>query len=532
MADLKSLLSSFGLLQYHERLVEAGFDAWETILDITESDLDYLGVRLGHRRRLQQEIAHTLSLREVTQRQRPRALPRLLPLGTKRQYTPHPKPDPHAPQRPLSAYVLVSNNVRAELKERSLSFSEQSRIAGERWQDISNSAKDSWKQAANGTGDGYKTDKVKYQSSEPYYQYQEHMVESKGLQSSQKRKGLSDDLLHEVNEVQTHHPPSSGPHQKTASKRIARSLGFAPPESDTASPSLLNAVDKLGAWERTLRRIQPKLEEGDQDEIRELLRMSPQAEEAKSISVGQVSCTNTDGSKADSSEDPGGEDDASNVGSMGSTDHLNEESFAGETGKERIHSFLGQTASDTWVERIKQNLKISDDDEPKDGHGSGGGHSPGRQNEQTRSTATDPNPESPTRASMFQEHVEPYELPPKASTDSLVAAYFAAVHPVFPIVSRSQFMGNYETFFASRESGGWSTSMFVPMLHIVLAVGAVHAYMTHARWVRDERSHLLSFAKAKVSILDTCILRASAYEQIQLCGLGGLYMLIMYDINK
>lgn len=35
---------------------------------------------------------------------------------------------------------------------------------------------------------------------------------------------------------------------------------------------LVNAVDKLGVWERTLRRLQPKLEKGDQREISELLR--------------------------------------------------------------------------------------------------------------------------------------------------------------------------------------------------------------------------------------------------------------------
>lgn len=74
--------------------------------------------------------------------------------------------------------------------------------------------------------------------------------------------------------------------------------------------------------------------------------------------------------------------------------------------------------------------------------------------------------------------------------------------------------------------------MFVPMLHIVLAIGAIHAYVTHAPWVGDERSRLLGFARAKGTILDACILGASAYEQVQLCGLGGLYLLIMYDINK
>ena len=217
---------------------------------------------------------------------------------------------------------------------------------------------------------------------------------------------------------------------------------------------------------------------------------------------------------------------------MGSTDHINEESFAEETGKERSHSFFGQTASDTWVERIKHNLKISDADEPGKGNDPTGDHSPPRPDELISRPTTDPNPNSPTRASMVHEHIDPYELPTRTSADFFVAAFFAAVHPVFPIFSRDQFLWNYETFFDSTESGKWSTSMFVPMLHVVLAIGAVHAYVTHAAWVGDQRSHLLKYARAKANILDACILGASAYEQVQLCGLGGLYMFIMDDINR
>ncbi|KAL8758562.1 MAG: hypothetical protein Q9199_001370 [Rusavskia elegans] len=604
MAGLGSRLSSCGLLQYHERLVDAGFDTWETILDITESDLEYLDVKRGHRRRLQQEIGHTLNLRGKNQSQPPKALHPSLKLDTKRQCTHQPKPDPNAPQRPQSGSVLFSNSVRADLKEQSPSFAEQSKIAGERWQDMSDAARDSWKQATSGAWDKYKADNPKYHDANPHRQYQEYLIEFNASQSSKKRKSKSNDLYHEVDEVQTH----SNPHQAAALKRSAPNPDLASPGPATALPSasiserqkslmpnsdgsyasvhslqssnpqrygtacesckkkkikcdggmptcescrksnsgcfyaggirdkerrlLVNAVDKMGLWEQTLRRIQPKLGEDDQSEIRHLLRTSPQAEEAHSISCGSTSRTTPDESKEDSTDDPGGEDDASNVGSMGSTDHLNEEIFAGEHGTERIHSFLGQTASDTWVERIKHNLKLSDADEPRTGHDPTGDDSPRRQNKQVPTTTTDLNPTSPIRASMFQEHVEPYELPTKASADSFVDAYFATVHPVFPIVSRSHFLWNYEAFFASTENGRWSTSMFVPMLHIVLAIGAVHAYVTHAPWVRDERSRLLRFARAKATILDACILGASAYEQVQLCGLGGLYMLIMYDINK
>lgn len=39
MTDLQTILSRLGLAQYVERFNEEGFEIWETVLDITESDL-------------------------------------------------------------------------------------------------------------------------------------------------------------------------------------------------------------------------------------------------------------------------------------------------------------------------------------------------------------------------------------------------------------------------------------------------------------------------------------------------------------
>ena len=38
-APISTVLSYLGLSQYVERFAEAGFDGWETALEITESDL-------------------------------------------------------------------------------------------------------------------------------------------------------------------------------------------------------------------------------------------------------------------------------------------------------------------------------------------------------------------------------------------------------------------------------------------------------------------------------------------------------------
>lgn len=39
MTDLYPILSRLGLAHYVERFSEEGFETWETVLDITESDL-------------------------------------------------------------------------------------------------------------------------------------------------------------------------------------------------------------------------------------------------------------------------------------------------------------------------------------------------------------------------------------------------------------------------------------------------------------------------------------------------------------
>ena len=39
MTDLKDVLMRLGLSQYYEPFVNEGFDTWDTLMDITESDL-------------------------------------------------------------------------------------------------------------------------------------------------------------------------------------------------------------------------------------------------------------------------------------------------------------------------------------------------------------------------------------------------------------------------------------------------------------------------------------------------------------
>ncbi|KAJ3062727.1 hypothetical protein HK102_008675 [Quaeritorhiza haematococci] len=56
--DVRKFLSNNDLDRYTERLIDEGFDTLTALLDITESDMQYLDIKLGHRRKLQRAISN------------------------------------------------------------------------------------------------------------------------------------------------------------------------------------------------------------------------------------------------------------------------------------------------------------------------------------------------------------------------------------------------------------------------------------------------------------------------------------------
>jgi hypothetical protein len=56
-AELNQILGELGLGQYFHGCLRAGFRNWELLSNITEAQLAAIKFRLGHRRKLQREIA-------------------------------------------------------------------------------------------------------------------------------------------------------------------------------------------------------------------------------------------------------------------------------------------------------------------------------------------------------------------------------------------------------------------------------------------------------------------------------------------
>ena len=206
MADLELTLAWLEMPQYLDRLVRAGFESWETMLEITEQDLESLHVELGHRRILQREIANTRRLSRnpafVTPQydipftgKKPKSLSRSAStkedvsetVPEKRGYRHHPKPDANAPERPYSAYVLFSNKMREDLKDQSLSFTEISRRVGDRWQTMPHGEKEFWKQKPAAPWVKFKSDLAEYQKTENYREYLEYLIEFKAAHATKKK---------------------------------------------------------------------------------------------------------------------------------------------------------------------------------------------------------------------------------------------------------------------------------------------------------------------------------------------------------
>ncbi|KAL2165163.1 hypothetical protein VTH06DRAFT_459 [Thermothelomyces fergusii] len=203
--SLEAIFGELGISQYLDAFLEQGFDTWETILDITESDLDALGVKLGHRRKLQRRIANSrgiapdaalvsptqaaiedLKLQDGVHPEPPAAESRetVGVVVTKRKYRRHPKPDENAPERPPSAYVLFSNKMREELKGRNLSFTEIAKLVGENWQNLTAAEKEPYEAQAQAIKEKYLADLAEYKKTPQYSQYQAYLREFKAKHGS------------------------------------------------------------------------------------------------------------------------------------------------------------------------------------------------------------------------------------------------------------------------------------------------------------------------------------------------------------
>ncbi|KAI9485204.1 MAG: high mobility group box domain-containing protein [Benjaminiella poitrasii] len=97
----------------------------------------------------------------------------------KRKYHRHAKPDTNAPLKPPSAYVMFSNDVRAELKQQNKSFTDLAKIIGDRWKNISSENKELYESNAFRAREEYLKKVEEYQKTDSYKKYQKYLSDFK-----------------------------------------------------------------------------------------------------------------------------------------------------------------------------------------------------------------------------------------------------------------------------------------------------------------------------------------------------------------
>ncbi|KAI8962697.1 hypothetical protein F5Y11DRAFT_356796 [Daldinia sp. FL1419] len=203
MNSLEVIFGELGITQYLDAFIDQGFDSWDTILDITESDLDALGVKLGHRRKLQRRIANYRGVAPETSLVSPTCTSiedarldsnRSEPVKpeksdgaavAKRKYRRHPKPDENAPERPPSAYVLFSNKMREDLKGQNLTFTEIAKLVGENWQNLNRDEKEPFERQAHEAKERYNRELAEYKKTTEYKKYYDYLHEFRKRQAAQ-----------------------------------------------------------------------------------------------------------------------------------------------------------------------------------------------------------------------------------------------------------------------------------------------------------------------------------------------------------
>ena len=163
--------------------------------------------------------------------------------STKRGYRHHPKPDPKAPERPYAAYVLFSNFTRDQLKEQKLSFTELSKVVGEKWQQLAGEEREEWKKKGAVPWERYKAEVVEYQKTDDFREYQRYVAEFKAAQASKNPQGKSSTTMQTL-------APSS--HQSTGDSSKHRQMPINPTaRSESEENNYKVAIKRLKRDEET-----------------------------------------------------------------------------------------------------------------------------------------------------------------------------------------------------------------------------------------------------------------------------------------
>jgi hypothetical protein len=245
--ELSTVLARLGLSQYEERLQENGFEDWETVTAITETDMAKMNFKLGDRRKLQRVIHEYSSasashgvygvkkfllpsegLPTVGEHSEAMPRPSQQAAPTTRPYRRHPRPDPYAPHKPKTAYVLFTEHVRQDPALGHPSFTEIAKETGKRWRELSHEErKIIWETPAADRLQDYKKELEHYKQTEEYRSHQTYLGGFKQRRHNPRLTTMSDNKAASTSEL-----PSFGPLTASEGQEELESTGHESVDTD------------------------------------------------------------------------------------------------------------------------------------------------------------------------------------------------------------------------------------------------------------------------------------------------------------
>ena len=207
---------------------------------------------------------------------------------------------------------------------------------------------------------------------------------------------------------------------------------------------------------------------------------------------------------------------------MGPTDRIDRDESTQHRPGSLVPPFLGQSSQTKWTERLSRELLPKQEAKKSKSQARSIGLS-----QQSGTHAEDMD------TAVVGHQIDPFSLPVKSTADALVNAYFYTIHTSFPILDKNDFIDQYDQLYNAMDPEGFENRAFIAKLQLVFAIAAVHTHLVQADWTGDARDHMLYFSKARVLAVDTGILNDDCYlGQVQVFGLGGMYLLVTNQLNR
>lgn len=227
--------------------------------------------------------------------------------------------------------------------------------------------------------------------------------------------------------------------------------------------------------------------------------------------------------------DPEDPSPLSSIGSLDAIDRVDEDHNRSE--HTRATGYMGKSSEITWMQRLQREA------EQRARGKCGTLESEGDEDDETKDkfSLSALNYHLDDLSISVAEPIQKYTMPPRHLADRLFDDYLKTVHPFFPIISKTLFCAQYQTFFdnSARSNSVRPGDKWLAILNVIFAIAAKHAHLMNSPWRGNQNDHLMYLARARLLSMNSEALFAHPdLQQVQVEGLIAFYLLASDQINR